>query len=275
MLLRCMDQAIFKRLLTTWHRAVVAAAFRSAKEEPKVQDPVASLHAALLGAFKRTVEPISEMRGRGTGQATQYAFLTIRALIKMIKNQHQKPSSKLKWEKDYLPKLRGLAQDENNSEDLRSVANLYAQFFTAAKKVLGSYLSSPNLSYLAKTLGLLRAIGDLGAQEARRFSRTQEARRIELTYVLQPTERGHLVGFDLFKSVPVGHDKPFFDSYKVRDYHFTFYIEEKGKWVKMVPTAEWSASKLQANQFNLGVSGSFKTSRANRWKSVKVVVATD
>lgn len=235
----------------------------------EAQDPLKVLELVLLSTFKRVTEPLSRSKGRGIGSINQYAFLSFRSLlgtIKKVANPEYKEKT-IPWDSDYLPKLNKLKRDPKVSEEAKEIIGLWTTYFTVLKKFTPLVIGK---GFTPQFYKKVKPAVDLIVAEAERLSSLQGSKQEEIRYILQPV-RGQLAGFNLFSSIPVGHTEPFFTSYAAKDYHFKFILEDGDRKIKMIPTQEWAATKLKEWDFNMGQSGTFKTSPKNQFKTVRVI----
>jgi len=260
-----MHGIILRKLARAQWLVACFSRLRTADAEPVSVPP----DVALITTFKNVVEFLSGIRGRGVGDVNRYAFLSIRELVTVAKKLMDPKSKdkKIRWENDFVPKLKAIAEGKTTPSDVREAANLWIQYFTAMKKHM-AILADGSASFFSTKVF---TSGRIIAEEAQRLSKQQESKQVQVRYILQPNARGGLAGFDLFNAIPVGHDKAFFKSYKSRDSHFKFFLEDGTKIRRMFPTKEWAADKLGELDFNLGTSGMFKTSLKNNWKTIRVI----
>lgn len=262
-----MHGIVFRRLVRAqWlgYRALHAESLAVERKEP-----LKILEFELLTTFKKVAEPLSKSKGRGIGSINQYAFLTFRSLLGTIKKVADPDYSgrNIPWDSDYLPKLNKMKNDPSVSEEAKEIIGLWTTYFTVLKKFTPTVVGKGHTPQFYRKV---KPAVELIATEAERLVSLQGSKQEEIRYILQPV-RGQLAGFNLFSSIPVGHTEPFFTSYAAKDYHFKFILEDGDRKIKMIPTQEWAATKLKEWDFNMGQSGSFKTSAKNQFKTVRVI----
>lgn len=233
-----------------------------------------AMEKTVLSSLKKVVDSLRDIKGADTGKVSRYGFLTAQSLLKTIKKY--RPGEPIKWVDDYLPKLRQII-DKGKGISTEAAALIY-QLFRFLKKNVGVMLGGLGKVPPQKLWLLLTRIkegADRAVEQAKRFSKLQPLQQKEVGFILQKV-RGGFAGFNLWESVPVGHDQSFFKRFKVRNEGklpgWKFFLEgSDGKKRKLKYTDKWAVGQIGKDEYNLAASGFFKAHPSHMWKTVYVL----